>query len=794
MLTDINEIRKALKDNPRDANLLRHFGYHLLVSGNYRSAKEQYRLAVFYDPHFKAKIVLDYEKVLGVETGSIAVRLSLAEFYLSIGEVDNAIFEFEEALDLDPENAAVYNVLGKIYLNCEMVDKAIALLERSLKRGVSDIALTEMLAGAYLEKKKYAPAITLFKDVLTYNPANKKILRVLGELNTRISKYEEAASYFSKMFSDDPEVAREVILRLEELAQRAPTSVRIKEILADIYFRSMQPDRSVSMFEKIIELDPSLLDAAITNCRKVLKSYPSHPAAIISLAKLLTVKGEYSEAAGEYLRLARVNDEYLDQSISGYKDIIKTCPDQVLAHQYLADSYMQKGNVNEAILEYEAALMRSPDIAEDVISRCKELLKSHPHLIVAHRVLGQAYLAAGDLRKAVSKAEEIISIDKKYAVGYCILGEAYAGLKLSRKASDALHTALELDPFNQRIHAKFKEMKERELRLAIESNLTKLQEDPWKVSLHLDLGKLYYSLGENDKAVTELQASLKDRIRAPFAYNLIGNCYRLEGRFDLARQNYEKALEVVPAELDDFKKILIFNLGASFEASGALMKAVEAYEEVLQIDNEFGNLKKRLKNLKSSKLASLRNKKIMCVLRDLSGRKLIGVWGRESMAGEKAARAEAINMSFGQNHNTDGFDLFMRGMDTGAREEFSLAVALDSSFAPGLNNLAVMQILEEEFDPALKNLEAAIDEDFDSPVFYNNLGVLYYLRGNLDEAIKILEKAKNLNDRFSAIDINLGNFLYVKGEVARALELFQQVTADDVLGDIAKQWLQYKVP
>ncbi|MBU0687248.1 MAG: tetratricopeptide repeat protein [Candidatus Margulisbacteria bacterium] len=794
MAINVDKIKKTLKENPNDADSLRFLGFALLLKGRYRSAKEKYRLAVLYNPHLKTKIVLDYEKMMGNNGDGVALRLSLAEFYLSIGESNSAVLEFEEALDLDPENVSIYNALGKIYITREEIDNAIALLEKSLRQGVKDLPLTEMLAGAYLEKKRYQEAIALYQEVLSYDPSNKKILRTLGELNARMSRFDQAADCFAKMFSDDPEVAREVTLRLEELSSKAPTSVRIKELLADIYFRSMQPDKSVAMYEKILNLDAAQADAAVANCRKILKSYPVHPAAIISLASFLSVKQEYSEAAAEYFRLSKLKPEYLEQAIAGYKKIIKDCPNQVLAHQYLADAYLKQDRLNEAVLEYEAALSLTPEIAPEVISKCKDILKSRPNFLLGHRVLGEAYIVTGDLRQAVSKAEEIISIDKKYAAGHAILGEAYAGLKLSRKASAALHTALTLDPYNKGIHEKFKKMREKELALEVESNLTKLKEDPWKVSLHLDLGKLYLALDNNEKAIEELQLSLKDRVRAPFAYNLLGSCYRTDGRFDLAQKNFEKALEIVTPELHEFKKVLMLNLGITYEARGQLMKAVSAYEEVLAEDTNFGDLKNRIKVLKSSKIAALRSKKIICVLKDMDSQALVGLWGRDGQMSEKMSKSEAVNMSFGQNHNTDGFELFNNGMYGAAKEEFMLSTSLDSSFSPGLNNLAAMHLMEGAFEESQSNLEAAIDEDFESPVFYNNLGVLYYLKGNVGEAIKILEKAKQMDASLSAVKINLGTLWYRSGEVEKAIKLFKEITEDDVLSDIAKRRLMYKVP
>jgi Flp pilus assembly protein TadD len=365
---------------------------------------------------------------------------------------------------------------------------------------------------------------------------------------------------------------------------------------------------------------------------------------------------------------------------------------------------------------------------------------------------------------------------------------------LSHKAADALHTALMLDPFNKKIHEKYRRVKEQELNLEIEANLAKLAEDPWKVALHLDLGKLYYTLGDTEKAVMELQLALKDQVRAPFAYNLLGNCFRREGRFDLARKNFEKALQIIPPELLEPRRMLLFNLGSTYEAQGALLKAVALYEEVLAEDASFGELKKHLKKLKANKISSLRSKKLVSVIRKIGKGEIFALWGPDGQSIEKSTKDAAAVISFGQTHNIEGFELCMQGMYQSARDEFALAVALDNKFAPALNNLAVMQMLEGNLTEAQCNLAVALDEDFASAVFYNNLAVLFYLKGNLAEARPLLEKAKTLDGSSSAVTLNLGVVLYLQGEVAAALDLFKSITTDDVLTELARDNLKYRIP
>jgi tetratricopeptide (TPR) repeat protein len=296
-----------------------------------------------------------------------------------------------------------------------------------------------------------------------------------------------------------------------------------------------------------------------------------------------------------------------------------------------------------------------------------------------------------------------------------------------------------------------------------------------------------------EEAIRELQLAHKDQARSPFAANLLGRVYRREGRFDLAAAQFNRALELAPAEIADFARTVRFNLGTTYEASGALAKALKTYEGILQDDIDFGNLKHRIKYLKATSLKSMRSKPLVAVFSDHEKREIIALWGREARTG-RGSRKEEVSLSFGQNYNTSGFDYFMKGMGKAALEEFQLAVQLDANFATALNNLGVTLAREGRFSEAKLRLEDAIHREPNSVVFRNNLGVIYFLLGKIDLARAELAKAYTIDPELTAVCLNFGDILYFKKEVRQAIDLYKRVGSFDVLAEIAEQRLMYKTP
>ncbi len=793
VMENLNEIREALKKDPNDPQALRAVGRYYLREGHYKLAKNHYREALQLCPRLFPEVMLDFEREIVLSPRKTGPRLSLAGIHIARGEIEPAILELEESLDVDPKNVEAYNLLGKIFVKLGRIDDAISLLERSLEEGVKEVALTEILAGAYLEKGRWQEAIRFYEEIRGYRPGDKQILRTLGELYTRTENYDQAALRYESMFSDDPEVSREVIQRLEALLKKVEGNVFIREVLAGIYMRSLNPEAAVERLREIVRLDTSKSGDVAQRLKEILKNYPAHPQSLLALADVLRLRGDFSEAVENYYALAKNGPQFLAEAVRGYRQVLELCSEQVLARTYLAEAYLYQNQIKEALIEFENTLSADPGSAEAVIRKCREIIKTSPQLALAHLVLGRAYLVKGEVQRAIMEAEGVIAVDKKNTSAYLLLGEAYFISKLSRKAVEVLHSALIQDPYNRQIQEKYREAREKEIDLEIESLKKGISEDPWRISSHLDLSKLYIQKGMRDEAVRELQIALKDQARAPFACNLLGCVHRGEGRYDLAAAQFNRALELAPSEIPNFSRTVRFNLATTYEAQGNVHKAIKSYESILSEDIDFGNLKKRVKYLKGTSLQSIRNRSLLMVISEYGKREIVALWGREGKP-RSTGRREDVRVSFGQNHNNSGFEHYMKGMYKAAVEELLLAVQLDARFPTALNNLGVAMAKEGKFNEARLRFEDAVNLEPHSVVFRNNLGAVYLLLGQIDQARAELEKAYTFDPELSGVCLNLGDICYLKRDIRRAIDLYRRAGNFDVLSELAEQRLLYKVP
>lgn len=780
MTSDLAEVRKKLNADPGDTWALRQAGSYYLGDGAFKRAQECYSQALAAAPRLESEILLDYEAQIAAGPEKIGPRLSLTGFLLAAGAVDTALLELEELLDENPQNVEAYNALGRILIKRGEIETTIGLLERSITAGVKDVRLSETLAWAYLESGRLGDALKFYEEILAQRPGDKQTLRVLGELYTRTEDYNRAAAQYAAMFSDDPEVVREVIGRLEELLRKVEGNIGIRETLADIYMKTLNPDAAVVKLQEIIRLESTKLDEVVLRLKTIIKSYPNHPAAMLALAEALRRQRQYSAAAETYQLLCKAKPEYLEEVIRGYRAVLADCPEQVLARAYLGEALLTQNKVVEALSEYSKMIEADPTVAESVIKKCREILRQDPQLLLAHIVLGQAYLAKGDFQRAAVEAEGAIALDRNLTAAYLLLGEAFERLNFLRKAAQALHTALVLDPFNSQVHDKYRLVKRKEADAEIAANTN-----------HFDLARLRLEKGEREEAIRELQLAQKDTVRAASAYNLLGDVYRSDGRFDLAAAQYNRALEMALPELANTVR---FNLGTTYEARGEVKKAIKIYEGILQEELDFADLGRRIKYLKSMTLASMRNRPLQLAISEYGQKDVLGLWGGEAKSGARAGRREEVSVSFGQEHNAEGVEYFLKGMFPAAEEELNLAVQLDRRFGAALNNLGVTLAKQGRLEESRQYFNETVQLDPASAVYYGNLGTVNWLLGRADLALTALEKSHALDPQCAAILLNLGDVYYAKGEIQKALDCYKRIGPHDTLSDLARQRLLYKVP
>lgn len=293
-----------------------------------------------------AKSALDFAKraTANAEAPASAwVALALAE--KANGNIAGAKTALEHVLTNEPENFAALLERADLFTDEKNFEAAIADLKTAAKLKPTDKAVNSRLAYALQQagKPEEAQAVAKAAGIETQPPAGTNVNGVVGT-----PEEIEAAN------NADPSVARKA---LEKLLEKNPRSAMLLGRLGASY-RTDDPARSLDYYRRASEIQPDSAEHAL-----------GYAAALVQARR-------FADAVGIL------------------KQVVRTSPDNYVAHANLATALYEAKRYQEAIPEYEWIVTAKPEIS--VV---------HYFIATSHDYLGEYPEALSSYEKFLSAAD-----------------------------------------------------------------------------------------------------------------------------------------------------------------------------------------------------------------------------------------------------------------------------------------------------------------------------------------------------------------------------------------------------
>jgi serine/threonine protein kinase/tetratricopeptide (TPR) repeat protein len=382
-----------------------------------------------------------------------------AIYYQNLHDNEKAVFYLSKAIDIDPLYKMVYNVLAYTYNNIGDFDKSIWAINKYISLAPDEANPYDSRADLYAYNGKLDQAIESYKRALEMKPDFYMSRFKLGDMYLFKNDYTRAESCFATLSSSSEKLWRStgrlymVLIPLYQGKFEDALKVLDDGIAGD---RMEQVEGEMNAYKHFIKAyiceEQKKMALALKEAEIGMEIYKKakHNDPVYGrngYAYFLVKSGRIAEAE-ELTRALKKDLEGKDPTLMNsywltLSDIEKAKGDTNMALSYLervykdsptpsfylrfclAEIYLKKGRLDEAVAELEKALSRYDD------DRVWETIRT----VKAYYLLGLAYEKSGWNKKAIEKYEEFLDIWKNADPGIPEVADAKERLQRLRATS-----------------------------------------------------------------------------------------------------------------------------------------------------------------------------------------------------------------------------------------------------------------------------------------------------------------------------------------------------------------------
>ncbi|MES1221665.1 MAG: tetratricopeptide repeat protein, partial [Bacteroidota bacterium] len=605
-------------------------------------------------------------------------------------------------------------------------------------------------AAGYMSNNNFKEAEKLYNKAIALKPLFVTAYIDKAYLKFRLEKYEEAEQLLNHSLSLDPDCfdsywalsylyeampdkQSEALKAYEKCRLLRPSwADQVCNFIGNLYFKSGDFEKALSLFEEAISLNPSL---------PVYKENKAD--ALISIAQQKDKDGKSEEAdklfasidaEGNADALNTIGNHYfqkkmMDKAEIYFKKANDTDNSISIYHENLGSVYEELGMDKEAEEKYRQAC---------------ELEKESGG---PFNTLGYFYFIKGQWEDAIRYYTIACEKDNTNSTYLQNLIRAYGDsgqLDEALKFSKDLLT-LESNAENQAQYA-FYLSGSGKLDEALAEAKTALKKDNKSVYVLKTIANIYEKTGNIKKAMEFYKEAIaKSENKDDYSFNQLGILYYKDRKLEDAISCYKAALEINP-------DVLVYNdnLALAYEGLQRYDEAEAGYKKVIELDennaNGYNNL--GVVQYRQGRLDEAEENYLKAVAHGGETPVYIenlGVLNREKGELEKAAayfeKLVAMDKTNPVNQNDLGVLYYQTGLTDKAIDQYFKAIELKPEIPLYHENLGIAYEAKGDKENALSNYQQALSLEQDKPRLYNRLGIFYYSDKQFDKAIEYYKQA-----------------------------------------------------
>lgn len=521
--------------------------------------------SVLFSQQQKDKAFAELDKAIQLDPNRVESYLSLAKFHIAVREPEKAEAVFKHAISINGNSSLAHSEYGKFLTQMNRQPEAEAELRKAVEVGPNDRNAHFVLASYYYVNKQMDKAEAAYKALAGLQPDKPEGHAVLADFYSAVGRNDDAINIYKEILSKSPDFLQGRYRLAEIMLTKGDTQGATAQL--DEAFKKDQHDRQALLLRARMKAQrgqPDDLKSAVEDLKDVLRQEPQSRMGLYFMAQANYNLGMFDQARAFASDLEKNFPDYLPAKLmqlqlalaggkpSDYQSGIqlatdllsrvdKTAPDRENSPQVLSEirekallsrgtAQLQLRNLPAARADYEAA---------------KNVAPQDP---VVYNSLAIIAVAENKPADAISSFEAALNVDRTNFDALNGIITLYAKNKEFDKATARIDQALSAYPNMAALHyLKAQVFGYQQNMQMVEAELNKaLELDQNYLPAYSALAALYIQSNQQDRAIAQYQKIISLRPENATPYVLIGMLEDQRKNYDVAVDNYRKALEKDP--------------------------------------------------------------------------------------------------------------------------------------------------------------------------------------------------------------------------------------------------------
>ncbi len=719
--------------------------------------------------------------------------ISVANKYHAQKRYKEASILYQKAISKDKTNAEAYYREGLNLLDDRNPGEAAKFLRRAVDLKPDNVDAEAKLAEIYLaayaqDSKKFKALLPEIREltakILQRQPDSFQGTRLQAFVYLADKDKDKAAEYFAKANQIKP-YSRDVVgwyaETLYSLGRNDEADALLHGMIAhdkswdsayDLLFVQYNNRHDTQRAEEIL--------------RERVQNEPTSGAARASLANYLAAEGHFADG-----------EAVLKQAADNPKDFPN-------GHQLLGDFYFRDKKYDDALQQYQAAVIADPKTAlqsqerviavytvsgrhDEAVALAKKLVADNPKNSASNEMYASLLLQTGtqsDVSKSLADLQSLVKNNPDDPILHVDLARAYFGLNNTDKALSEALEAIRLAPkaMPPRIIAARLYEDRGEHAKALEQTDVVLGAEPRNPEARLVRARALIGINQPDKAQPDLEALVKEFPQMNDPRLQLADLYLSEKQYDKAAQQFTEVWKSTPPDNRGFVGLQGVKL-----AQGHANEAIAAMQDVVNKNPKILGFRYQLANFEATAgtkvMASDQGRARQLFEEAADNYKEIlktttnstDVWLRLGALQRQLGEYDAALASFEQASNASPKNpaallnqatlLESLGKTKEAIVAYNKVLGVDPENALAMNNLAFLNAQTgTNLDQAMTYAERAKKQYPDNPDITDTLGYVYYQKNLNNEAVRIFRQIVQDHPQNGTFHFHLAMALLKQGD------------------------------